>query len=90
MKTCSASLVSWVMFTETTKSYQDVPAMTNENTNSTQCWQRWGVMELIHGDVCNVNVTDTLENNFQVFINLHLELTYEELMLSNYGSGEVS
>lgn len=28
MKTCSASLVSWVMFTETTKSYQDAPAMT--------------------------------------------------------------
>ena len=28
MKTCSTSLLSWVMFTETTKSYRDAPAMT--------------------------------------------------------------
>ena len=47
-------------------------------------------MELLHGDVCNANVTDTLENNFQVFIHWHLLSTYEELMLSNYGTGEVS
>lgn len=69
MKRCCASLASWVMFTEATRSPTKVHSNDkNENTISAQCWQGWGVMELLHGDVCNANVTDTLENNFQVFI----------------------